>query len=100
MASMSRSRVLLPAGLLLVMGTGCSTLTHTVGRGPQTGEAVSRREWFYFFGLGRLTKGDSATLANGAKDYRVVTERTPVDIVLNLLTSLVTVTSRTVTVTR
>ncbi len=84
---------------LTTASTGCYTLTHTVGRGAQGDVETSKRQWYAVFGLIPLGEIDSEDLVGGSEDYTVVTQQKFTDILLNLLTIWVTITSRTVTVT-
>ncbi len=84
----------------LFLAPACYTLNHTVGAGAKGGLEKSERQWYALFGLVPLGKLDSKTLAGDAKDYSVQTQWTPIDILINLVTGLVTITSRTVTVTQ
>ncbi len=43
---------------------------------------------------------DSAELADGAADYTIETEQSALDVIINIFTSIVSVYSRTVTVTK
>jgi hypothetical protein len=84
--------------VLMLSATGCYSLTHTVGAGPQTGVELSTRQWYILWGLVPLGEKDSADMAGGASNYRVTSEITVVDFLLNIITGLVTIQSQTVTV--
>ena len=91
--------------LALVCGSvlltpACYTLHHTVGKGAQGHSETEKREWFILFGLIPLHEVDSKTLAGDATDYRVTTQWSFVDILLNIITGFVTISSRTITVER
>ena len=79
---------------------GCFTFTHTVGRGPQTSVPVVAEEsqWFALWGLGPMSAVDSAKLAGPARDYRVTTKFTVVDVVISAFTSFLTFYRQTVIV--
>ena len=79
---------------------GCSAHVHTVGKGPQTGQVESDRQWYILFGLIPLNTVDTGAMINGATDYEIKTSSAPMDILLNIPTQYVTVTSRTVTVSK
>ena len=84
---------------LLLTTSGCFTTQHTVGGGPTGTEVVEARQWYWLFGLGRIAPYvDSETLAGNATSYRVETSWSAVDIFLNLVTTLVTIQSRTIRV--
>jgi hypothetical protein len=80
--------------------SGCYTLNHTVGRGAQGNDDEEKRQWYALWGLVPFDEVDSQDLANGAQDYSVRTQWTPIDILINIFTGIVTITSRTVTVTK
>lgn len=87
------------AACLLLMLASCHTLQHTVGGGPTGSETVSRRQYYIFFGAFRVGENiDSARIAGDATSYRVTTQWSFADILINLFTAPLTVTSRTVTV--
>jgi len=79
---------------------GCSTHVHTVGAGPQTGQVDTARQWWVLFGLIPLNSVDIGAMAGGASDYEIQTQMALTDIAINIFTQYVTVTSRTVTVTK
>ena len=89
--------MLLVSSLFLV---GCYTQTFVVGDGPQTGQTASQRQWFALYGLIPLTQVDTGALAGGATDYEIQTQRSGVDILIGMPAGIVTVGSRTVTVTK
>ncbi|MCB9880202.1 MAG: hypothetical protein H6832_00315 [Planctomycetes bacterium] len=77
----------------------CYSIEHTVGSGPVLHEEVSQRQWYLLFGFLHLgQRVDSKRLAGNATSYRVRTEWSFTDMILNLLTTPFTVTSRTVTI--
>lgn len=80
--------------------SGCFTLNHEVGRGAQGSTEVSKRQWYALWGLVPLGETDSQEMANGATDYSVKSEQSIVDILLNLITGIVTINSQSVTVTK
>ncbi len=78
----------------------CSTHVHTVGNGPQTGQTETARQWFILFGLVPLNSVDTGAMAGGAADYQIQTQTSGLDIIIGIPASYVTVSSRTVTVTK
>ena len=79
---------------------GCSTHVHTVGAGPQTGQVESARQWWILFGLIPLNTVDTDAMAGGASDYEIKTVTGPVDILITMPAQYITVSCRTVTVTK
>jgi hypothetical protein len=89
--------VMIVASLFLI---GCSTHVHTVGTGPQTGQVESARQWYILFGAIPLNSVDTGAMAGGASNYEIKTVTGPVDILIGIPASYITVSSRTVTVTK
>ena len=61
---------------------------------------MSARQWYILWGLVPLNDVDTTELAGGSVNYEIDTEQGFLDIVINIFTGIVTVNSRTVTVTR
>lgn len=97
--SRSLTRVALVA-LACAPLAACFTLTHTVGRGPQSPTPViaTETEWFALWGLVPLEPVDSAVLAGPTPDYRVTTKFTAMDVVITAFSSLLTFYRQTVIV--
>ena len=89
--------LLIVSSLFLV---GCYTQTFVVGNGPQTGQTASQRQWFALFGLIPLTQVDTRAMAGGATDYEIQTQMSGMDVLIGIPAAYVTVSSRTVTVTK
>ncbi len=79
---------------------GCSTHVHTVGTGPQTGQVETARQWYILWGLMPLNTVDVGAMAGGAANYEIKTSSEAFDIIVGLPASQLTVSSRTVTVTK
>ena len=87
--------------LLCMFGLlGCSAHTHIVGSGASSGAADEARQWYILFGLIPLNDVDTSTMAAGASNYEITTEQSFLDVIMNIFTGYVTITSRTVTVTK
>jgi len=89
--------IMIVSSLFLI---GCSTHVHTVGTGPQTGQVETARQWFILFGAIPLNTVDTAGMAGGSANYEIQTQTAPLDILIGLPASYITVSSRTVTVTK
>lgn len=74
--------------------------THVVGNGAQTGNLEEARQWYILWGLVPINDVDTNNMAAGAEDYTIETETTPIDFLIGLVAGIITVNSRTVTVTR
>ena len=90
----------LACALTLSLSTSCYTFHHTVGNGAQGTQETTKRQWFAIWGLVPITDSDSQDLAGGATDYEVQTEFSIVNIIINLFTTWVTITSQDMTVTK
>ena len=91
MSTKSAARLALAASAALLL-PGCFTFQHTVGRGPQspTPAVTTETRWFALYGIVPLDDVDSAALVGSARDYRVTTKFTFVDVVITTFTSFVT----------
>ena len=89
--------IMIVSSLFLI---GCSTHIHTVGTGPQTGQVESARQWYILFGLIPLNSVDTGSMAGGAANYEIKTSSGALDIIIGIPASYITVSSRTVTVTK
>lgn len=86
--------------LLAVYVLSCTVHMHTIGSGSQTGEKKQARQWYVLWGLVQINQIDTQVMAGGATDYQIRTEYSALDFLINIPTSLVTIYSRTVTVTK
>lgn len=86
--------------LTILLFIGCASHIHTVGAGPQTGQVESARQWYILFGAIPLNNVDTNEMANGAENYEIETATGFVDILISMPASYITVSSRTVTVTK
>lgn len=77
---------------------GCAAHVHEIGKGATGSDYEEARQWYILYGLVPINEVDTADMAAGATDYTITTQVTPVDFVINLFTSVVTVNSRTVSV--
>jgi hypothetical protein len=91
-------KISLALALVVVLFSSCYTLTHTVGSGGSGGEKVEKRAWYVLWGLVPLNTVESKALAGNATNYTVTTSHTVVDVLLNIVTGLVTIGSQTVSV--
>jgi len=81
--------------------TGCATHRHIIGKGAQVGVSRGQTQWYALYGLIPLGEVDTARLAGGAQDYEIETYYSVGDFLLNnLITGWITVTSRSVKVTK
>ena len=84
----------------MVVSSGCQAHRHVVGNGGGMGDEVEARQWYVLWGLVPINDVDTNEMSEGASSYTIETEITPLDFVINLFTGIVTVYSRSVTVTK
>ena len=89
--------ILIVASMVMI---GCSTHVHTVGAGSQAGQVETATQWYALFGLVPLNNVDTQAMAAGAVDYEILTQTTVVVFVVGIPASWITVSRRTVTVTK
>jgi hypothetical protein len=77
--------------------SSCYTMTHQVGSGG-TGAPQDEQQWWILWGLVPLNHVDSHTMAGTATNYTVTTQFKPLDVLISLFTSFVTIYVQTVEV--
>ena len=85
---------------VMVAASGCAAHLHVVGDGGSGDEIVEKRQWYVLWGLVPINEVDTAEMADGASNYTIDTEQSALDVIINIFTVIVTVNSRTVTVTK
>ena len=100
MKRVKKTVAMLALSVIMLVAVGCSTHIHTVGDGPQSQQVQSARQWFILFGLVPLNTVDTATMVGDASDFEIKTQTAPIDILIGIPASYITVSSRTVTVTK
>jgi Bor protein len=94
-------KVCLALALVSVLAvSSCYTMNHKVGTGGANATSQDERQWWVLWGLVPINNVDSQTMAGGATNYTVTTEFTVLDVIINFFTSIVTVATQTVTVTK
>ncbi len=86
--------------LVACMATACSTHTHVVGNGGQGGQVQQERQWYILWGLVPINKVDTKTMVGNATNYTIKTEQSFIDGLISFVASVVTVSTRTVEVTK
>ena len=84
---------------VMMFMVGCAAHTHVVGNGAQGNEVTQQRQWYVLFGLIPINNVDTEQMAAGTVDYTIKTEQSALDVIINIFTGMVSVYSRTVTVT-
>ena len=97
---MFRKIILLLIVLAMIAVNGCYTLNHVVGEGAKSGQTVAERQWYILWGLVPINEVKSKEMAGGATNYTVKSQITPLDFLINIFTSWITVYSQTVEVTK
>ena len=87
------SAIVLILGVLLLIG--CAAHVHKVGNGAQGNDMMIARQWYVLYGLVPI---NTNTMAGAATDYEIMTQHTGLDVIINIFTSAVSVTSRSVVV--
>lgn len=83
-----------------MMFAGCYTQTFVVGNGGQNTTQVEERQWYILWGLVPLNTVNSNAMAGNADNYTIVTQHTFVDVLIGIVTGIVTVSPKTVKVTK
>lgn len=86
------------AAMIVASLSSCMTTEHMVGQGPQGPQTTEARQWYILWGLVPLNDVNSKTMASGKEDYKITTQYTALDVVLNIITGFGTVYSQTVEV--
>lgn len=94
---MKKMFIVLSAVLLF---SACATHSHTIGEGPSTGLTETKRQYYALYGLVPLNKVDTNEMVGDATNYRLETGAQPVDIAIGAVGGSLTLTSRTVKVTK
>lgn len=89
--------ILVVAVLFMV---GCSVHTHVVGEGGKSGQTEMARQWYILFGLVPLNSVNTNAMAAGASNYTIKTQLSFLDGVIGIFTGIVTVSCRSVEVTK
>lgn len=95
-----RTQTAILVAILAISLSSCMSLTHQVGSGAQGNNTETKRQWYVLFGIVPINNVDSKQMSNNATNYTIKSEYTPVDFIINAFTSIVTVYSQTVTVTK
>jgi len=85
---------------LILLMTACYTHVHMVGTGGQNRYTETASQWYILWGGVPINDVDTRSMAHGAEDYTIKTEQTFLDVVIGWFTGVITVSRRTVTVTR
>lgn len=84
--------------ILALLAVSCSKHVHKVGSGATGAGVEQARQWYVLWGLVALNNVDTNQMVGNAQNYTVETQNAPLDIIINIFTQYVSVTSRTVTV--
>ena len=90
------SVVFLIVGLLFVIG--CAAHVHKVGQGAQGNDITMARQWYVLWGVIPINEVDTNVMAEGATDYEIVTQYTPLDFIISAVLSEISINCRTVSV--
>ncbi len=95
---MKKVKVLILMLFLVSVLISCGAHQYNMGMGPQTDATETQRQWYILWGLVPLNSVDVEVMIGEVENYQVRTASEPIDIIMNIFTGYVTVTSRTVTV--
>ena len=94
----TRRRWPLAAAFCFLPCVSCVAHEHIVGLGPTGIGQTTVRQYYIFFGLGRLNEVNAQNIANNLTSYTIETEFSFTDLLLFPLILPLTMSSRTVTV--
>ena len=86
--------------LVIACVIGCAKHTHTVGHGPGFNRTNVERQWYILYGLVPINDIDTKSMAEGRSNYQITMQITLMDFIYQAILSPMTITSRTVSVTR
>jgi Bor protein len=86
--------------MILGMLASCTANLHTIGDGPKGNEIIKARQWYVLWGIVPINQVDTKAMAAGAEDYQIKTVNNFDDGLITFFTSAVTVSCRTVQVTK
>lgn len=78
--------------------TSCAAHVHRVGEGSQRYDVSRARQWYVIWGVVPLNHVDSHAMAAGARNYRITTFYSPIDLLITTILVPLTITTRTVLV--
>lgn len=84
----------------IFISVNCASHIHTVGQGPSGSSRVESRQWYLLWGIVPINEVKTNEMVKEINDYEIKTEVTVLDFFLNMFTSLATVNSRTVIITK
>jgi hypothetical protein len=85
---------------IIFYNVGCYTHSHVVGSGAKSGVSVEEKQWYVLWGLVPLNSVDTNAMAGDATDYTIQTQHSFIDIIIGMFTGIVTVSPKTVKVTK
>ncbi len=97
-----RATLVLTAFALMVgiagSNAGCFKQRVDVGTGASGGQVQEMRQWFVLWGLVPITQIDVEAAIGDAQNYTIESVFTPLDCVINIFTSIVTIYAKTIAV--
>ena len=85
--------------MVILLASACTTHTHSIGNGSQTGETASERQWYAAWGLVAINDVNTDEMSKDVVDYEIKTEQTVLDGFFTGCLGIFTLSCRTVTVT-
>lgn len=93
-------KMLVSLFIVLMLASSCAAHRHTVGKGPQSGVKVDKRQWYALWGLVKIGDVNVPEMAGDKVDYEIYTRYNGIDWLISFFLGFVTIKSRTVTVTK
>ncbi len=86
--------------IFIAFFTGCTTHIHNIGAGPESNVIDEERQWYILWGLVPINEVDTQEMAGEIENYEIKTEVTPIDFLISIPAGWISITTRTVTVTK
>lgn len=93
---MRKFALILVLVLLPLFSFGCFTHEHTIGGGPHVGQEVVEHQWYALWGGVRISDEKDAGEIAGTDSFKVITQFTPIDCIINFFTGIVSIYRRTI----
>lgn len=93
-------KMLVSLFIVLMLASSCAAHRHMIGKGPQSGVKVDKRQWYALWGLVRIGDVNIPDMAGDKADYEIYTRVNGIDWLINFFLGWTTIQTRTVTVTK
>lgn len=86
--------------MVLAVLVSCTANIHTIGDGPKGNTVLKQKQWYVLFGLIPINNVDTKAMAGDAENYQIKTVYNADDVLIGIFTNYVSVSCRTVQVTK